>query len=102
MISEDYHRRVQSFLAFTDKYMLPIGEDRDIDAAMTDWGDLEYLCGEGFEAGEKLLAAVIKWALTRRCTGILQLPRFRGCWWVGRKTLHVGAASHCQRSSCGF
>ncbi len=48
-----------------------------MDNAATDWADLEFLCGEGPEVGERLLAALEKWALTSRKRRCIQVPRLR-------------------------
>ncbi len=72
----DYRKRVGSFLAFLDLHRLPHATDRHFDLATSDWADLGFLSGEGYEAGEKLLAAMGRWALQHRDSGVLQLPRF--------------------------
>ena len=77
MISTDYRRRRTSFWEFTGRSGLDVKKDRGLDNAATDWSDLEYLCGEGPEVGEKLLAALEKWALVCREQRASQLLRFR-------------------------
>ncbi len=76
-ISGDYQKRLNSFWDFVDMFLLPVKSDRDIDCAAADWADLEFLSGEGYEAGEKLLAALDRWALVMRSTGVPQLPRMK-------------------------
>ncbi len=72
----DYRRRLNLFWDFADRNGLKLAGDRSFDNAAADWSDLEFLSGEGFHVGEKLLAALKKWALVHRDTGCLQLPRF--------------------------
>ena len=74
---KDYQRRLAYFWDFAARHGLRIQEDRGLDNAATDWADLEFLCGEGPEVGEKLLAALEKWALTARERRCIQVPRFR-------------------------
>ena len=47
----DYRKRVGSFLGSLDRHRLPHSTDRHSDLAMGDWADLEFLSGEGCEAG---------------------------------------------------
>ncbi len=75
--SADYPRRLSFFWAFLERFGLPCTTDRQLDNAATDWADLEFLSGEGCEHGEKLLAALVKWALVARETSVVMLPRFR-------------------------
>ena len=51
-------RRLDDFWAFVDRYRLDVQGDKGLDDASTDYADLEFLSGEGFEVGEKLLAAL--------------------------------------------
>ena len=75
--SADFLRRRRFFWDFVDFHKLPIKTDKNIDEALADWGDLEYLSGEGFEAGEKLLASLDRWALIARESRTLSVPRFK-------------------------
>ena len=76
-ISVDYLRRLRCFWDFVDLHKLKVEKDTGLDDAVTDWADLEYLSGESFEVGEKLLAALEKWALFAREARLVRLPRFR-------------------------
>ncbi len=75
--SADYQNRLMRFWDFVDKYHLACSSDKELDNAATDWCDLEYLSGEQPESGEKLYAALEKWALACREGRGVVLPRFR-------------------------
>ena len=70
-------RRLDDFWAFVDRYRLDVQGDKGLDDASTDYADLEFLSGEGFEVGEKLLAALERWALVARQSRTVVLPRYR-------------------------
>ena len=72
-ISLDYERRRNSFWAFADLTRLPLKRDREFDLCAVDWSDLEFLSGEGPEAGTKPLTALEGWARMMRPTELLYL-----------------------------
>ncbi len=75
--SVDFQRRLNYFWDFVDMHKLPTSPDKALDEALADWADLEFLSGEGFAVGEKLLQALERWALLHRASRIILVPRFR-------------------------
>ena len=76
-IFEDYQKRLRCFWDFALRFGLSVEGNQNLDNTAADWADLEFLAGEGFEAGEKLLAALEKWALSYLPSRAVRLPRFK-------------------------
>ncbi len=72
-ISLDYERRRNSFWAFADLTRSPLKGDQKFDLCAVDGSDLEFLSGEGPEAGAKPLTALEGWAPMKRPNELLYL-----------------------------
>jgi len=72
-----YRNLMSSFWVLADSERVPLRLDRDFDNLLCDWADREFLNGEDASRGEKLLAALARWALVSRGRGVLTTPRFR-------------------------
>ncbi len=51
-IFEDYQKRPRCFWDFALRFGLSVEGNQNLDNTAADWADLEFLAGEGFEAGE--------------------------------------------------
>lgn len=68
---------LRSFWDLAGSLGVVLKSDREFDNLASDWCDREFLNGEASGNGEKLLAALARWALVHRQRGVLELPRMK-------------------------
>lgn len=81
----DYAKRLEKFYSFAIRFQLPLDKIEQLDEALCEYADHEYLNGEAAHCGEKLQAALEYERPEFSRTGSLTLPRFRRCMKGWRK-----------------
>ena len=74
---KDYARRLEGFYSFIIKHELPIGSEKELDAALCEFADHLFLDGEDLSWGQKLQAAIEYKRPEYARDGRLSLPRFK-------------------------
>lgn len=74
---QDYARRLEKFYSFVIRFQLAINTVDQLDVALCEFADHEYLNGEGAHCGEKLQAALEYERPEYSRHGSLNLPRFK-------------------------
>ena len=81
----DYAKRLEKFYSFAIRFQLPLTKIEQLDEALCEYADHEYLNGEAAHCGEKLQAALEYERPEFSRAGALHLPRFRRCMKGWRK-----------------